>query len=97
MHNEPIGNNEKKRNSVDASPINVSFPLCFHLNRVGNGKDYISSEEHFRNSETRRGTYLLLELFIFVQIFEFNSCPIPFKLRKMPITAGPLAFDLRGQ
>jgi hypothetical protein len=28
------------------------------------------SEEHFENSKTRRDTYLLLELFIFVQIVE---------------------------
>ncbi len=33
--------------------------------------DDISSEEHLKNSNTKRGTYLLLELFIFVKIFEF--------------------------
>jgi hypothetical protein len=43
-----------------------------HLNRVGDGNDDISSEEHFKNLKTIRGSYLLLELFIFVQIFEFD-------------------------
>ncbi len=38
---------------------------------MGNGNDDISSEEHFENSKTRRGTYLLLELLIFVQILDF--------------------------
>ncbi len=46
------------------------FQYVFTLNRVWNGIGDISSEEHFENTETRRGTYLL-ELFIFVQIFEF--------------------------
>jgi hypothetical protein len=35
-------------------PQRNSAPLRFHLNRVGN--DDISSEEHFENSKTRRGT-----------------------------------------
>jgi hypothetical protein len=33
--------------------------------------DHISSKEHLKKSKTRRGTYLLLELFIFAQIFAF--------------------------
>jgi hypothetical protein len=33
-----------QRNSVDISPINVGSQICFHLNRVGNGNDDISSE-----------------------------------------------------
>ncbi len=43
----------------------------FTLNRVENGNDDISTEEHFENSKTTRGTYLQLELFFFVKIFEF--------------------------
>jgi hypothetical protein len=39
---------------------------------MGNGNDDISSEEHFENLKTRRGIYLLLELIIDVQIFEFH-------------------------
>ncbi len=27
--------------------VNVSSPICFHLNHVGNGNADISSEEHF--------------------------------------------------
>ncbi len=38
---------------------------------MGNGNDYISSEEHFENWKTRWGSYLLLELFIIVKIIEF--------------------------
>jgi hypothetical protein len=44
------------KKSVDISPENASSSLCFHLNRVGNGNDDISSEEHFENSKTRRGS-----------------------------------------
>ncbi len=36
----------------------------FHLNRVGNGNDDISLEEHFKKFVTRTAL-------IFVQIFEF--------------------------
>jgi hypothetical protein len=36
-----------QRNSVDIYLINVISPICFHLNRVGNGNDDISSEENF--------------------------------------------------
>jgi hypothetical protein len=42
--------------------INVISPICFHLNCMGSGNHDISSEEHFENSKTRKGTYLLLEL-----------------------------------
>ncbi len=50
--------------------------MCFHLNLMGsdclfNDNDEISPEEHFESSKTRRGTLLLLELFIFVHMFEF--------------------------
>ncbi len=41
------------------------------LNCVENGNDEISSEEHFTYLKTKRGSYLLLELLIFVPIFEF--------------------------
>jgi hypothetical protein len=45
----------------------------YTMNRVGNGNDDISSEEHFENLKKNqgRGTFLLLELYIFVQIYEF--------------------------
>ncbi len=33
----------------------------FHLNRVGDGNDDISSEERFKNLKTIRGSYFLLE------------------------------------
>ncbi len=41
-----------RRNLEDVSPIIVSSPIFFHLNRVGNGNDNISSKEHFENSQT---------------------------------------------
>ena len=47
-----------QRNLVDVSPTNVISPICFHLNRMGNGNDDISSEKHFENSKTSRGSYL---------------------------------------
>ncbi len=69
-----------QRNSVDKSPIiSVNSPIRFHLNRVGNGNDDISSEKHFENSKTRKGGYLLLDLFIFVQLFEFYLVTKSFK------------------
>jgi hypothetical protein len=39
--------------------------------RVGNGNDHILSEEHFEKSKVIRGSYLFLEPFSFVHIFEF--------------------------
>jgi hypothetical protein len=39
-----------QRNLGDVAPVYVTSPICFHLNRVGNGNDDISSEEHFQNS-----------------------------------------------
>jgi hypothetical protein len=59
------------RNLVDVSPMNVISPICFHLNRVGNGNDDITSEEHFENSKTVRGSYLDKSVVIFVKIFDF--------------------------
>jgi hypothetical protein len=41
---------KQQRNSEDTvyiSPINVDSPIDFHLKRVGNDNDDISSEEHF--------------------------------------------------
>jgi hypothetical protein len=54
------------------SKINIISPSKFYLNRVGNGNDDISSKEHFINLKTKRGSYLLQELLIFVQIFEIS-------------------------
>jgi hypothetical protein len=39
-HSEPIGNNEDRKEIQ-----------CFHLNRLGNVNDDISSGEHFENSK----------------------------------------------
>jgi hypothetical protein len=50
--------NRKQRGQQRYS-VNVSSPLCFHLNRVGNGNDDITSENHFENLKTRRGTVLI--------------------------------------
>jgi hypothetical protein len=36
-----------QRNLVDVSPRNIISPICFHLNRVGNGNDNTSSEANF--------------------------------------------------
>ncbi len=52
--------------SATLSPVYLISPICFHLNRVGNGNDDILSEEHFENSNTSRGSYLDLLLVIFV-------------------------------
>jgi hypothetical protein len=46
---------------------------------VGNGNDDISSEEHFENLKTSRGSYLELQLVIFVQKSDFylmTSAPL---------------------
>jgi hypothetical protein len=40
--------------------------ILFHLFCVGNDNYDISSEEHFKNSKISKGSYLYLELFIFV-------------------------------
>ncbi len=45
------------------TPINVIPTICFHLNRVRNGNEDISSEKHFENSKTRRGSYLFTLLY----------------------------------
>jgi|688.fasta_scaffold431284_1 hypothetical protein len=50
LHTQNQGNNEdRKKKSAVISPINVGspIPVCFQLNRVGNGNGDISSEEHF--------------------------------------------------
>ncbi len=45
---EPIGSDKdrKKFSRCLSTPINNISIMCFHLNRVGNGNDDISSEEH---------------------------------------------------
>jgi hypothetical protein len=47
---------------LGANSSKYYFPSMFHFNRVGNGNDDISSEEHFKNSKTNRGSYLLIML-----------------------------------
>ena len=38
--------------------IYVIYSICIHLNYVGNGNDNLSSEKHFENSKTCRGSYV---------------------------------------
>jgi hypothetical protein len=45
------------------------YVFSFHLYRMGNGNDDISSGEHCDNSKFSRDSYLYIELFIFVDIF----------------------------
>jgi hypothetical protein len=44
------------------SPINVISLICFQLSRVVNGNDGISSEEHFENCKTNRGSHFNQQL-----------------------------------
>jgi hypothetical protein len=53
---EPI-RSEEDRKEIQYI-IYVISPLCFHLNRVGNGNDDISPEENFEHSKTSSGSYL---------------------------------------
>ncbi len=46
-----------QRNSVDISIIDVISPRCFHRHRAVNSNDDISSEKHFENLKTSRGSY----------------------------------------
>jgi hypothetical protein len=39
------------RTAKKFSRKNVISPICFHINREGNGRDDILSEEHFENSK----------------------------------------------
>ncbi len=50
----------KTRTAKNSIGLWYSCPICFYLNRVGKSNDDISSEEHFENPKTRRGTDLLL-------------------------------------
>jgi hypothetical protein len=50
------------------SPIIVSSPICFHLNRIGNINDDISSEEQFEKFK-KPGEVLFISRT--VKIFEF--------------------------
>ncbi len=45
--------------------MDVISPLCFQLNRLKNGNDYIFSEEQFEKSKTRKDSYFCLQLVIF--------------------------------
>jgi hypothetical protein len=38
-----------QRTFLDITPKTVISPICFHLYRLGNGNDNISSEEHIEN------------------------------------------------
>ncbi len=43
--------------SLHQTLINVISPSMFNLNRIGNGYDNISSEEHFKNLKIKRGSF----------------------------------------
>ncbi len=45
--------------------------LQYVFTKTENDNDDTSSEEHLKNSNTRRGSYLFPELVISVQIYEF--------------------------
>jgi hypothetical protein len=63
------------------SPINVVSPICFHLYRIENGNDDISSEEHFESSKISKRTYIYLEPLIFcpyIWILSRKSVPLMF-------------------
>jgi hypothetical protein len=67
----PIANGNKYLSRLESwqrTPINIISPSMFHLSSVGNGNRDMSSKEHFKNLKTKRGSYLLLELFIFVHV-----------------------------
>ncbi len=64
--------------SLQQTLINVISPSGFNLNRIGNGNDDISSEEHFKIWKPREVPFLL-ELLICVQILNSISWPSPFK------------------
>jgi hypothetical protein len=74
------------RNFVDISPINVISLICFYTFTVGNGNADISTDEHFENEKISRGSYLYLDLVIFV----FYRDPVPLNKykseRKLPET-----------
>ncbi len=73
MEREWNGNDDFLKNNFQSWVNFEQFrKIYWSQKRMRNGNDDISSEEHFDNSKTRRGSHFLLELFIFgVQIFEF--------------------------
>jgi hypothetical protein len=54
------------------SNISVISAICFHLYRVENDKNYISSEEQFENSKNRSDFYIHLELFFSISFNSFS-------------------------
>jgi hypothetical protein len=62
---------------------------------MGNGNDDISSEEHLENVKTRRGSCLLLELFICVQLFEFYLVTQSFKGKSLNRERGGATLQCR--
>ncbi len=63
---EPIGNKEGRQVIWQRTPMKIISTIYFHLNRVESVK-----EDHPQLSETSKGSYLELELSIFVKIFKF--------------------------
>ncbi len=47
------------------------FSINFHLNRMGNGNDDISSKEHFEHEKPLGFPIEIFTIFNFVQIFKF--------------------------
>jgi hypothetical protein len=64
------GDKEGRQVIWQRTPIHRISPICFHLNLTENSKDDSSSEAHLKSSKTSRGSYLNLELYILVKIFE---------------------------
>jgi hypothetical protein len=67
-----MGNDEVriKFSKYRVPPKNLSFTICFYLNAWEKAMvNDIPSEEHLNKNRRGTGSYLLLELFILVQIF----------------------------
>jgi hypothetical protein len=53
-----IGSYENLKEIYFQGMLFLPYVFTFHLNRVGNGNEDISSEEHFENSKYSRVSYL---------------------------------------
>ncbi len=52
------------------SPININSSTCIPLNRAENVNYIVSSEKHLKKLNSIIGSYLGIELSIFVKLFE---------------------------
>jgi hypothetical protein len=53
---QPLGKNIQVE-SWQQTTTNIISPSMFDLDRVGNGNDDMSSEEHLKNLKTKRGSF----------------------------------------